>query len=125
MGLTMQEHHTIVRELDSRLHVFRKKERSEILNTFIQVMVNPVAFTEPIPLTLGLNVDPAAIPARVHGDSDKSGRSNSPQAGLDRHGGARTPPSSPGHFSRALTEGNTVRLKWSTASQINSHEFTV
>jgi len=37
MGLTMHERHALVRELSSRFQLSGKKERSEILNTFVQL----------------------------------------------------------------------------------------
>ena len=37
MGFTMKERHAIVRELSSRFQLSGKKERSEILNNFVQL----------------------------------------------------------------------------------------
>lgn len=37
MGLTMQERHAIVREISSRFQRSSKKERSQILNSFVEL----------------------------------------------------------------------------------------
>ena len=37
MGLTMHERHALVRELSSRFQLSGKKQRSEILNNFVQL----------------------------------------------------------------------------------------